>query len=254
MFTIDFNPTLFELGPFEIRYYSLFYLLGFFVLFLCIKYFSRKGYISLDTKKTEDFLFYVILGLLIGARAGYFLFYEIGSLFSLELFKVWHGGMSFHGGLIGTIAAVLFFSKKHKKKFWPMLNITAVAAAFSLMLGRIGNFINGELVGTKFNGPWCAVFVNYDNACRHPYPIYASVSHLILLVYLGVLLYINRERIKEYLETKMITVNFLIGYGLLRIITDIWKVDNVLLGVKMGQWLSILMIIFGIWLWKKKSN
>lgn len=246
MFTIDFNPTILEIGPFEIRWYGLFYLLGFILLYLTMRYCVKKQIFDLDKKMIDDFIFYVILGMIIGARIFYFAFYSIEELFSLELLKIWHGGMSFHGGLIGTIIAILIFSKRFKVNFWQYLNITAIIAILALMMGRIGNFINGELIGTPFNGPWCAIFTNYDNICRHPYPLYAALSHLLLFIYLIILIYIHRTDLKEYLNKKTITINFLIGYGILRIITDIWKVDYGLLGIKTGQWLSLCMIIAGL--------
>ena len=116
------------------------------------------------------------------------------------------------------------------------------------MLGRIGNLINGELAGTQFNGQWCAVFPLYDNACRHPYPVYAFISHLILFVYLAVLIYVKRKELKDFIGKRIIAANFFIGYGILRIITDIWKLDNIFFGIKTGQWLSLLMIAIGIFI------
>ena len=105
---------------------------------------------------------------------------------------------------------------------------------------------NAELIGTPFNGSWCVIFPNYDTVCRHPYPIYAALSHLLLFLYLIFLLYKNKENIKDYLGKRNLTISFFIGYGILRIITDIWKVDNIVLGIKTGQWLSLVMVLIGI--------
>ena len=253
MYQLNFNPNIMTIGPVEIKWYSLAYLLGFLFLYFCSKYCIKKNLIkNLNKQNLEDFLLYSILGILIGARILFFLFYNIKELFTLEVFQFWHGGMSFHGGLIGFIISAILFSRKHKIIIWKLLDVSAVVAIFSLMLGRIGNIINGELMGTPFNGPWCFIFPKYDHICRHPYPLYALISHLFLFTYLLIIVYYNRNKLKDFLGKRILTVNFLIGYGILRIITDIWKVDAMFLGIKTGQWLSIAMMIAGLILIKKE--
>jgi len=254
MYTINFNPVILDFGKFQIRWYGLFYIFAFILLYLCIRYLINRKIVDFNLHELDDFIFYVMIGVIAGSRILYFAFYDIAGLFTLEVFRLWHGGMSFHGGLIGTIIAIMIFSRRYKKDIWPLLNITSLVAVLSLAFGRIGNFINSELAGIPFNGRWCVIFSSYDNICRHPYPIYAAISHLILFIYLAVLLYLNRNNIKEFLHKKTITINFLIGYGILRIITDIWKVDYGIFGIKTGQWLSILMIIIGLLLIKLKIS
>ncbi|MFC1686051.1 prolipoprotein diacylglyceryl transferase [Nanoarchaeota archaeon] len=247
MYTLNLDPVIFSIGSLDIKWYSLFYLLGFVFLYAALKYVSiKKGIEGLNEEKIENFLIYAVLGIVIGSRLGYFLFYNISELFTLELFKFWNGGLSFHGGLIGGLIATALFSKKNKISFLPLFNISILAGIFALALGRIANFINGRLVGTEFDGLGCVVFPAFDNVCRHPYPIYASISHFLLFGYLMLIIYFHRHWIKNFLGRLTITINFLIGYGILRIITDIWKVDNVILGIKTGQWLSVFMIIAGI--------
>lgn len=250
MFTIDFNPVIAELGPFQLRWYSLFYIVGFAALYFLFIYASKKRLIKMSRETIESFLSYSVFGILIGARLFYFLFYHISALIKtpFEIFMIWHGGMSFHGGLIGFLIAAFIFSRRYKVDIWRILDISAINAIFALMLGRIGNLMNGELLGTPFNGPWCAVFVKYDSVCRHPYPIYAFISHFILLSYLLFLVYLNRKTLTEFIGKGVIAAHFLIGYGILRIITDIWKVDNVVFGIKTGQWLSLATIAFGFFL------
>jgi len=257
MYTLDFNPTALKILMIEIRWYAVIYALGFILLYLIINHAAKRKTIQgMDKDKAELFVIYSILGVVIGARLFYFVFYDISVFWKnpLEILMIWHAGLSFHGGLIGFIISAWMFSKKHDINMWAILDMSTIAAISGLMLGRIGNLLNGELAGTEFNGPWCTIFPLYDTVCRHPYPIYAFISHLILLIYLAVLLYINREKLKEFIGTKILAANFLIGYGILRIITDIWKMDEILLFMKTGQWLSVIMIIIGaaIMLYKKK--
>lgn len=256
MFTLNFNPTLFDFGIVKIRWYGLIFALGFIVYYLYLNHIVKKSIIENFNKENIDAYFmYMIVCIIAGARLFYSLFYDFAATLAdpLELFKVWHGGLSFHGGLSGFVLGSIVFCKKHKINSWQLLDVSAVAAIFALMLGRIGNLINGELAGTPFAGSWCAVFPNYDNVCRHPYPIYAFASHFALLLYLLFMVYRHRANIKEFVGSKQLTVNFLVGYGILRIITDIWKVDSVFWGMKTGQWLSLGMIVAGLWLFKKKN-
>jgi len=251
MFTIDFNPVIFKAGLVEIRWYGIIALLGFAFFFLWLRYVGKKKWIDgLDTETAEDLTLYSIIGVVLGARIFYFLFYEQASFLTdpLEFFKVWHGGLSFHGGLLGFFIAVVVYAKKKNIDFWKLLDCATVVAIFSLMLGRIGNLLNGELPGTPFDGSWCAIFANYDSVCRHPYPIYAAISHFILFAYLAIVIYVYRHRAKELFGTKILSIDFMLGYGILRIIVDIWKIDMVVYGVKTGQWLSILMVLIALYL------
>lgn len=252
MYILDINPIILSLGPIVIRWYSLIYLLGFVFLYAALKYSASKKWIEgLDGENVEKFLIYTVLGVVIGSRIGYFLFYNSSELFSLEIFQIWNGGLSFHGGLIGIILAMWLFVRKNNVNLLKLLNISAVVGIFGLALGRIGNFINGRLVGPAFDGGWCVVFPAVDNICRHPYPIYAFLSHILLFSYLIFLIYLHKKEVGDFLGRLTLIANFLIGYGLLRIITDIWKVDNIFLGIKTGQWLSGVMILVGFLLLKK---
>jgi phosphatidylglycerol:prolipoprotein diacylglycerol transferase len=259
MYVLDFNPTILKIGFVDIRWYSVIFALGFVLFYFYLKYLIGKKLLDgLNKENFESFVVYSIIGIVAGSRIFYFLFYDFSGLFTnpLEIFKIWHGGLSFHGGLIGFLMSTFIFSRKYKINLWKLLDISAVFAIFGLMLGRIGNFLNGEIAGTPFDGAWCTVFPLYDNVCRHPYPVYAFISHLILLIYLLIIIYLNKNRLKEFIGRRIMSANFLIGYGALRIITDIWKLDNLFFGLKTGQWLSILMIIIGfmILFLKKKDS
>jgi len=259
MFIVDFNPILvripefFGIGPIEIRWYGLFFVLGFLMLYFWVLYLTKKKVLGLERKQVEELLVYMILGIVIGARAFYFIFYNLAALKNpLIFFAVWTGGMSFHGGVVGAMIGAWLFGRRFKIPFWKLLDITSVAAILALMLGRIGNLINNELIGTPFNGPWCFVYPVYDSICRHPYQVYAFLSHLLLFAYLVLIIYLHRDDMKRFFGTKILSINFLLGYGILRIITDIWKVDVMFGPLKMGQWLSVFMIIGALILLKKK--
>lgn len=255
MYVLNIDPTLLQIGFIRIGWYGLIYALGFVISYFFLRKAVRNGWIKgMDDEKLDSFMVYLILGVVIGSRIFYFVFYDFIQLVHnpAELLMIWHGGMSFHGGLIGTAAACLLFYRKHKINFWKLLDVCAIPAIFALMLGRIGNLINGMLVGTPFDGWWCFVFTKYDSVCRHPYPIYALISHLLLFAYLGVLLYMNKDKARNFFGRGVMSASFFICYGVLRIITDIWKVDDILFGIKAGQWLSIVMVIIGIMIIKKK--
>jgi phosphatidylglycerol---prolipoprotein diacylglyceryl transferase len=256
MFTLDFNPVLIDLGFFQVRWYSLFYIIGFLGLYVTLMFGTRKKIFQMDQKTLDDYIVWAILGIIIGGRSGFFLFYNLDGLIRnpLEFFMLWHGGMAFHGGLVGFILATYLFCRFKGILFWKILDISAVVGAFALMLGRIGNILNGELPGTIFSGSWCVVFPSYDYICRHPYPIYTLISHFLLALYLILLLYLQRKHLKKFIGKGILTAHFLVGYGVLRIITDIWKVDYIFFGFKHGQWLSLFMIIAGIVFIHKKPK
>ncbi len=256
MYTLNLNPTLLEIGFVKVRWYGLIFAIGFIIVYLFLYMIAKKNVIyGFDKKNIDNYFLYILIGVIVGARVFFSIFYDFSNLISdpLSIFYIWQGGLSFHGGLVGVVFVTWLFCKKNKINLLSLLDACSVVAIFALMLGRIGNWINGELIGTPFNGKWCVVFSNYDSVCRHPYPIYAFISHLILFLFLGYLLYINRHKLKEYLGSMKLMISFLIGYGLLRIITDIWKVDSIFLGVKMGQWLSLVMVVVGVLLMIKQQ-
>jgi phosphatidylglycerol:prolipoprotein diacylglycerol transferase len=245
-FIHNINPVLLNLGPFEIRYYGLVYVIGFLVIYFALKYYSNKGILKLTKQEVESFALYLMLGVLIGAR----IFVVFGWSFllgdplyylmnPLKIFAVWEGGMSLHGGIVGILLAGYLYCKKKKLNLAKTADLLTIPGVFILALGRIANFINGELVGTITNLPWCFKFKNY-NGCRHPVQLYAAAGRALLG---GYLLLINKHKHKNgFIFWIFIT---LMGIG--RFFCDFVRYDPRLLGLSFGQYLSIVMIIAGIY-------
>ena len=157
MFFHNINPVLFEIGPFQIRYYGLFYALGFVIAYFLIYYLAKRRQLGITKDDVSDFLVYQIIGIVLGARLLYVLFYNLQYYLKnpFEIIAIWHGGLSFHGGLIGGIIASYLFCKKKKIEFYDLADIIVIPVALGLALGRIGNFMNAELYGRITNMPWC---------------------------------------------------------------------------------------------------
>ena len=185
MWTYNLNPTILELGPFEIRWYGLVYVIGFLLAIWWLSKAQKRGKIELAREQVWDLVFYLMIGLIIGARL-FMIFWdpEIFLLHPLNLLKIWEGGMSFHGGLVGIVVAAWLYCRKKQLNFWKIADIVAVPAIFALALGRIANFINGELVGRVWNGRWCVVFPDYGNECRHPNMIYSFFQRMAVFGWL----------------------------------------------------------------------
>jgi len=232
MFVHDINPVLFNLGFFEVRFYGIVYVLGFL---LCYYILYKKRYeLKLTKRQVDNLSIFFLLGLLIGARIFYFLFSGRAIFLNnpLEFFRIWNGGMSFYGGFLGSILASYLYLKK---KFIDFADLIVVPIAFVLILGRIANFVNGEIVGLVSDVPWCVIFSRLDAVCRHPYQIYAAISHGVLF---GGLLFIRRFHRKG-----LVFLSFVVGYAGLRIITDFWRLDSRFLGLTSWQYVSILVLI-----------
>lgn len=243
MFVNNLNPILFNISNLEIHYYGLVYVLGFLLTYFILK--KNKTKLELNDKQIDDLMFYLTIGMIIGARIFHFLFNEPYLIFSFEFFKIWHGGMSFYGGLIGGLTGIWFYLKKIHKTFLKIVDGLAISITFSLMLGRIANFINSELVGRISNLPFCVIFEKVDNLCRHPYQIYSAISHLILLL---ILIFVKEKKTGSKFFT------FLIGYSLLRFITDFFREDVLYFGLNIWQYFSIIVFIVSIYYWKKLKN
>ncbi|MBR9698972.1 prolipoprotein diacylglyceryl transferase [Candidatus Woesearchaeota archaeon] len=249
MFVNNINPVLLKLGFLEIRYYGLIYALGFVIAYLFFRYYVKEEKLNLPLEKVDDLILYLLIGIVVGARIFHFVFFNPLVIFSTpwDLLFIWQGGLSFHGGLIGAVVAVYFFSKKHKIGVMNIIDASVIPAALGLTLGRIANFTNQELVGIVGNVPWCVKFTLVDNFCRHPYQIYAALTHLILFYVV----------FKIYQKQKMAGVSFwtfVLGYGVFRIFTDFWREEAKLFGLGMGQYLSIAMVIAAIYFFVRMMN
>ncbi len=241
------DPVLLRLGLLEVRWYGLMYLAGFVLAYFIIQaeLRRRKGPIPVDA--AGDLLFYVIVGLLVGARLGYVLIYNLPVYFHApwEVFAFWHGGMSFHGGLVGILAAGWIFCRRYKAPLLELADIVVLAAPLGLMLGRIGNFINGELFGRVTTLPWGIVFPQGGPLPRHPSQLYESLFEgLVLFLILWTL------RTRTWAPGRLFAC-FLILYGLFRLIIEFFREPDPQIGFvfawfSVGQILCLLMMAAGI--------
>ena len=245
--TVNINPILIDLGPIRVSWYGLMYVLGFLASYLLVRYQMKKKDFGVSRLEVENLFFYLILGLIIGARLGYVLFYDVKMYLGdpLEIFAVWHGGMSFHGGLIGVLIVGILFCWKNKKSFWKIADLFIVTAPIGLGLGRIGNFINGELYGRVTQIPWGMVFPKGGPFPRHPSQLYESgLEGGVLFLILWFL------KDKKLPEGGLLAL-FLSFYGLFRFVVEFFREPDPQLGFvlgpfTMGQVLCSFMILGGI--------
>ena len=254
MFTNNFDPIAFNLFVFEIRWYSLAYIFGIlFGWFYCKKFLIKDKVIS---SLFDDLITYLIIGIILGGRLGYVLFYALKyySQNFIEIFFIWEGGMSFHGGLIGVMVATYLYSKKHKINKYIFLDLISVSAPIGLFFGRIANFVNGELVGKATNGSWGVIYPQIDDVPRHPSQLYECFLEGIILFIILNLIYFK----KNY-KTGTVSYAFLFFYGIFRFISEIFREPDAHLGfligsLSMGMLLSLLMIFLSIILFYKKNE
>ena len=245
----QFDPVALQLGPVAIHWYGLMYLLAFAQVILlgrwCIAHRSWSGWTQ---KMLDDVLFYGVLGVVLGGRLGYVLFYKPGDYFAhpLDIFKVWQGGMSFHGGFLGVLVAMMLFAHRHKLRWLAVTDFIAPLVPLGLAAGRLGNFINGELWGRPTGLPWGMIFPQAgDGIPRHPSQLYEFAGEGLLLFTI-LWLYSKKPR-----PVGAISGVFLIGYGSLRFLVEFTREPDSFLGLlqfglSMGQWLSLPMIVAGI--------
>ena len=247
----QFNPIALQIGPLAIRWYGLMYLLAFGLFILLgrsrIKQRPELGWSAQDL---DDLLFYGILGVVLGGRLGEVLFYQPGYYLQhpAEIVAVWKGGMSFHGGFIGVLIAMIWFARKTQRGFWQVADFVAPLVPLGLAAGRIGNFINGELWGRPADPslPWAMVFPYVDALPRHPSQIYQALGEGLLL-FVILWFYTSKPR-----AAGAASAAFLIGYGLLRFAAEFFRTPDpgifgvLSLGLSTAQWLCVPMIAAGI--------
>ena len=248
MFINNFDPVAIEILSFEIRWYSLAYIVG--ILFGW--YFAKIIFLKNRIKdKFDDYITYLIIGLIIGGRLGYVLIYDLNYylLNSLDIIKIWKGGMSFHGAVIGIIISSVIFSKKNNDNAFKYLDIVAIVSPIGIFFGRIANFINSELYGPETSVPWAVQFIQIDNLYRHPSQLYEAILEGIILF--GILIYFWT---KDYLKTPgKLSALFLIFYSVFRFIAEFYRLPDIHLGylflnLTMGQFLSFIFLIIGVFL------
>ena len=255
MFINNFDPVAFEVFSLEIRWYSLAYIFGIVLGWIYCKKKLIKDPIVLDL--FDDFITYLIIGIILGGRIGYALFYNFSYYINnpLEILMVWNGGMSFHGGLIGVILSCVIFGKKHKINSFIFLDLVALSAPIGIFFGRIANFINSELYGRATDLPWAVQFVLIDNIKRHPSQIYEAFFEGIILFF--ILNYLFR---RKYIVTPgKLSALFLIFYSLFRYSLEFFRVPDPQIGFlflnsTLGQIISLLFFVIGVLLFYLKKN
>jgi phosphatidylglycerol:prolipoprotein diacylglycerol transferase len=241
------DPVLIRVGPFAVRWYGIMYLLGFAASYVLVRYQIKKKNLPITAQHVDSLYSYLVLGLIIGARVGYILFYNLPDYLAhpLEVFAVWHGGMSFHGGLIGSVAAGALFCRRYHQDFWQTADLIIVTAPIGLGLGRLGNFINGELFGRVTNVPWAMIFPDGGPLPRHPSQLYEfSLEGVILFLILWFLKETNHK-------SGAMTALFLVFYGAFRFFLEFFREPDPQLGFiagpfTMGQILSAATILAGV--------
>ncbi len=239
----NFNSTAFEIFGFSIKWYGLAYMLAFIGALYLITYITKKENNKKFNKKFwDEFLFYVVAGIVIGGRLGYVLFYNLPHYIynPLDILAVWNGGMSFHGGGLGMLGAALLFSKKQKVSFWQLSDYLMIVAPIGLFLGRIANFVNQELYGKFTNGKWGVIF-NNEEFPRHPTQLYEAFLEGIVLFIAMLFLYKKTNVMKKH---GMLTGIFFILYGVLRTVVELFRLPDTQLGYLFGtNWLTMGMVL-----------
>lgn len=244
----DINPVIISLGPVNIHWYGVMYLIGFLSAWYLAGWRTRKLNLDWDKTQISDLIFYGAVGVIVGGRLGYMLFYQFSQLIHQpwQLFAIWTGGMSFHGGLLGVFLALFLFACKTKKPFFEVTDFVAPLVPIGLGAGRLGNFINGELWGRVTDVPWAMVYPHVDSLPRHPSEIYQLLTEGVLLF---VILWIYGLKIRPL---KTMSGLFLLLYGSFRFITEFFRTPDPQLGfiafdwLTMGQLLCIPMIVGGL--------
>ena len=255
MFINNFDPVAFQIFSLEIRWYSLSYIIGILIGW----FLSKRIFISNNElrEKFDDYITYLILGIIIGGRLGYVFFYNFEYYMNnfTDIFKVWQGGMSFHGGLLGIIFVSILFAKKNNHDPFKYLDVVAIVAPIGIFFGRIANFINSELYGIETNLPWGVKFLKIDNLSRHPSQIYEAIFEGIILLF--ILLYFRKKGFMK--SPGIISGLFLIFYSIFRFLIEFLRVPDEQLGylffnLTMGQIMSFLFLLIGTLLTLKKNE
>jgi phosphatidylglycerol---prolipoprotein diacylglyceryl transferase len=247
MFINNFDPVAIEIFSIEIRWYSLAYITGIILGW----YLAKRIFINNNNlrDKFDDYMTFVIMGIIIGGRLGYVLFYNLSYYLDniLDIFKIWQGGMSFHGGLLGIIIASIVFVKRNNDNVFEYLDIIALVAPIGIFFGRVANFINSELYGHETKSLWAVNFIQIDNLYRHPSQLYEAILEGLIL-FLILIFFWNKGYLK--IPGKLSSL-FLILYSIFRFFVEYFRIPDEQLGyiifnLTMGHILSVLFFIFGL--------
>ena len=246
MFINNFDPVALEIFSLEVRWYSLAYIFGIILGWIL----AKKLFIqNIEIKnKFDDYITYLIIGIIVGGRLGYIFIYNLSFYVNnpLDIFKIWQGGMSLHGGLIGIIFASIFFAKKNNQNPFLYMDIVALVAPIGIFFGRIANFINSELYGTITNVPWAVTFIQVDNISRHPSQLYEALLEGLILFLL--LIYFRKKILNK---PGVISGLFLILYSIFRFFVEFYRVPDeqlgyIFLNLTMGQMVSLIFMLSGV--------
>ena len=246
----DFDPVAFSIGPVDVHWYGLMYLIGFLGGGWLGVLRAKRPDNDWTKDQVWDILFYIALGVIIGGRLGYVVFYNLGHYieYPVELLYVWRGGMSFHGGLIGVIVAMAWYARHTQRSLLAVADFVAPLTALGLGAGRIGNFVNQELWGRAADVPWAVVFPSVDAVARHPSQLYEALLEGVLL-FVVLWVYSSRPR-----PVGSVAGIFLVGYGSFRCLVEFFREPDAHLGyiawdwLTMGQILSLPLLLLGAWL------
>jgi len=252
------DPVIVSFGAVQIRWYSLAYVIGFLIGIYIIKIINQKYKKKIKDKIIDDFFIWSIIGVILGGRIGYMLFYQTTAIFSnpVKIFYIWEGGMSFHGGLIGMIISILLYSKNKSVNFFQLSDLVSSVAPIGLFFGRLANFINVELYGRITEFPFAMIYPSIDQLPRHPSQLYEAFFEGIILFI--ILIYFNKINYKKN-NFGLITSLFLIFYGIFRILIEFLREPDAQIGfifnfITMGQILSIPFIFLGLGIYIKINN
>lgn len=248
----DIDPIALQIGPIAIRWYALAYIAGLIGGWQYCLLLAKRPPNIVTPKHIDDFVVWATIGVVLGGRLGFVLFYQPGHYLDNpgDILQVWRGGMSFHGGLLGVIVAMIIFGRRRGTGFFPLADIVAAATPIGLFFGRLANFVNAELWGRVTTAPWGVVFPNAGDAPRHPSQLYeAALEGLVLFAILAVLVF-RRDALRR---TGLVSGVFLVGYGLARIAVETMRepdsyIGFLAFGTTWGQWLSVPMVLYGAYL------
>jgi len=260
MYIHDLNPVLINFGFFEIRWYSLAYVFGILIgwwiakKIIILKIESKT--VTFDVKSFDDLISYIIISIILGGRLGYIIFYNPSYYFDnpLDALKIWQGGMSFHGALIGIIFGTYLFANKAKINLFFFLDVIACVAPVGIFFGRVANFINGELYGKPSNLYFSVIFPEVDKIPRHPSQLYEAVLEGIILFVIFISVFYKKQN-----KTGVVSALFMILYGFFRVIAEQFREPDIQIGYifnsfSMGSVLSFSMVLIGLFILKKAAN
>ena len=248
----DIDPVAIQIGPIAIRWYALAYIAGLIGGWQYCLLLAKRAPNIVTPRQIDDFVVWATIGVVLGGRLGFVLFYQPEHYFSqpFDILQVWKGGMSFHGGLLGVIIAMILFGRRRGTGFFALADIVAAATPIGLFFGRLANFINGELWGRVTDVPWAVVFPHAGPDPRHPSQLYeAALEGVLLFAILAILVF----RFDALCRTRLISGTFLLGYGLARIAVETMRQPDSYIGflpfgTTWGQWLSVPMVLYGLYL------